>query len=79
MANQFVVDLGDIRLTDQQRQKINNAIQAAVSTELSNVQLSKKLVLIPISKWPKGPIVDGIIARPLDKNIAVQLQKEGYI
>lgn len=79
MANQFVVDLGDIRLTDVQRQKINNAIQAAVSAELSNVQLGKKLVLIPISKWPKGPIIDGIIARPLDKNIGALLQKEGII
>lgn len=79
MSNQFVVDLGEFRISDSQRESINNAIQSAVAKELSQIQINSKLVLIPISKWPKGPILDGIIARPLDKNIAIRLEKEGYI
>lgn len=79
MANQFVVDLGSMRLTDAQRQKINNSIQAAVAAELANTSLGKKIVLIPIAKWPKGPILDGIIARPLDTNLPALLKKEGLI
>ena len=79
MANQFVVDLGDIKLTAVQRQNINKSIQAAVAVELTKVDLARKLVLIPITKWPKGPIIDGIIARGLDKNLPALLQKEGLM
>ncbi len=77
MATKFEVDLGDLKLTADQSQRINRSIQAAVASELSNVKLGKKYVLIPIEKWPRGPIIDGIIARPLDKNLGALLQKEG--
>lgn len=73
-SRQFVVDLGNLELSDDQRESINSAIQGAVTTQLAKLKLRKKIVLIPVDKWPKGPILDGIIARPLDKDIAKDLQ-----
>ena len=67
--NQFVIDLGDLTLSDDQHKSLNAAIQGAVTKELAGFKLSKRIVLIPVDKWPKGPILDGIIARPLDKNV----------
>jgi hypothetical protein len=66
-ANQFVVDLGNVTLSTDQRRKMNAAIQSAVAGELANINLKKRIVLIPIDKWPKGPILDGIVIRDLDK------------
>jgi hypothetical protein len=74
-SNQFVVDLGTLSLSDDQRKSMNAAVQAAVTKELAGFMLSRKIILIPVDKWPKGPILDGIIARPLDKNIMKDLQE----
>jgi hypothetical protein len=65
--NQFVVDLGDLKLSDDQRQKINAAIQKAVTGELATIELKKEVVLIPVNRWPRdrGPIINGIIVRDI--------------
>jgi len=70
---QFVVDLGDLSLSDDQHKNLNAAIQGAVTKQLAGFKLSKRIILIPVDKWPKGPILDGIIARPLDKNLANEI------
>lgn len=64
--NQFTVDLGDMKLDDQQRQQINASIQKAVSGELARLNVSRKAVLIPVNKFPKFPILWGIIIRDYD-------------
>jgi hypothetical protein len=63
--NQFVVDLGTLKLTAEQRQTMNAAIQRAVTSELASINLGNKVALFPISKFPRGPIINGIIARDL--------------
>lgn len=63
--NQFVVDLGTLKLSDAQRKSMNAAIQGAVAKELASHKLSKRVVFIPVDKWPKGPIINGIIIRDL--------------
>jgi hypothetical protein len=68
MANtQFIVDLGDIQLTDEQKTSINAAIQKAATAQLAQIGNSSRLALFPIGghgpKFP-GPIIWGIIARP---------------
>jgi hypothetical protein len=65
--NVFTVDLGDMRMTDAQRKEINAAIQTAVTSTLAKSAPGQRTVLFPINKWPKGPIIWGIIARPWDK------------
>ena len=67
--NQFTVDLGDLKLDDDQRLKINASIQKAVAGELASLNLRKSPVLIPINKFPNFPIWYGIIARDFDKVI----------
>ena len=67
--NQFTVDLGDLKLDDKQRLRINSAIQKAVTGELASLNLRKSPVLIPINKFPNLPIWYGIIARDFDKVI----------
>lgn len=67
--NQFVVDLGNVQLSADQRRRMNASIQSAVASELANFKLSKKIVLIPVDKWPKGPILDGIYVRDLGNRI----------
>lgn len=64
--NQFTVDLGSIKLTEADRNNINAAIQKAVAGEIANLNLKNRVVLIPANKWIKGPIVNGIIIRPID-------------
>lgn len=66
-TNQFVVDFGSLQLSDDQRKKINAAIQKAVAGELTDIELDKEVILIPVNKWPtgRGPIRDGIIIRDL--------------
>lgn len=69
MANtQFVVDLGSMKLTDQQKKSINAAVQKAVVGELATISSSSRLALFPIggkggTRFP-GPIIWGIIVRP---------------
>ncbi len=65
--NVFTVDLGEMKLTEAQRQEINGAVQSAVTGVLARNKLGKGLVLFPVDKWPKGPIIWGIIARPWDR------------
>ena len=69
----FTVDLGTIKLSPEQHQKVNSAIQKAVSAELAHLLDNQKIVLIPVHKWVKGPILDGIIARKLDEGMLEQI------
>lgn len=62
--NVFTVDLGNLKLTDAQRKEINAAVQTAVTGVLANSGVSSRTVLFPVNKWPKGPIIWGIIVRP---------------
>ncbi len=66
--NQFTVDLGTLKLTDAQHQSMNNAIQAAVASEIANLGSASKIALVPVNKFVKGPIIDGIIARDITKS-----------
>ena len=68
-SNQFVVDLGSLKLSADQRKSINAAIQGAVTKELAGFKLGKRIVLIPIDRWPFGPILDGIVARDFNKQL----------
>ncbi len=63
--NVFTVDLGDMKLTDAQRKEINAAIQTATTTVLAKTGASNGFALFPIYKLPKGPIINGIVARNL--------------
>ena len=67
--NQFTVDLGDLKLTDVQRQQINASIQTAVAGQIAGFSIAKRPVLIPINKWPNFPIWYGIVIRDFDKVI----------
>lgn len=71
--NKFTVDLGSIKLTDDQHQRINTAIQKAVTAELVHVLDKEKIVLVPVRKWIKGPILDGIIAREINEGLMEQV------
>lgn len=62
--NVFTVDLGNMKLTDAQRKEINASVQTAVTGVLAKTGVSSGSVLFPINRWPRGPIVWGIIARP---------------
>jgi hypothetical protein len=66
--NQFVVDLGPVKLTAEQHQNISNAIQSAVASEVAKLGSANKIALVPVNKWVKGPIIDGIVARDITKN-----------
>jgi len=65
--NVFTVDLGNMKLSAEQRNEINAAVQTAVTGVLAKSGVSNKQVLFPINRWPKGPILWGLIARPWDK------------
>jgi hypothetical protein len=62
--NQFVVDLGPVKLTEVQRKSMNAAIQGAVVGELAKVSTGNKIALFPLERH-RGPILDGIVARDL--------------
>jgi len=62
--NVFTVDLGNLKLSDAQRKEINAAVQTAVTGVLAKTGASNGTVLFPINRWPRGPIIWGIIARP---------------
>lgn len=63
--NQFIVDLGSLELTEDQRKSLNAAIHKAVAGELSNIGTAKNVGLFPVSQLPTGhgPIINGIIIR----------------
>ena len=63
--NQFIVDLGAMKLSPIQKDKINAAIQKAVAGQIASLNLKDQVALYPINKLPKGPIINGIIARPI--------------
>ena len=65
--NQLVVDLGTVKLSAEQRQSMNNAIQAAVASEVARLGSAGKIALVPVNKFTKGPIIDGIVARDITK------------
>lgn len=69
--NQFLVDLGDLKLDDEQRARINAGIQKAVASELAELHSSfaRRNVLIPVNKWPDFPFPWGIIIRDFEKVI----------
>lgn len=62
--NIFTVDLGNMKLSDEQRKEINASVQTAITGALAKMGASSETVLFPINRWPKGPIIWGIIARP---------------
>lgn len=64
--NLFTVDLGKLKLTESQRASINASIQKAVASEIASFNLKQKIALLPINKFPKGPIINGIIIRDVD-------------
>ncbi|HYM21523.1 MAG TPA: hypothetical protein VEW28_11050 [Candidatus Kapabacteria bacterium] len=64
--NTFTVDLGSLKLSDAQRTSINSAIQSAVSGELGRAS-NGLVALVPIHNWPHGPILNGIIVRPINE------------
>jgi len=47
--NKFVVDLGDLILTNEQRKKINAAIQKAVARELADIGTANQVALFPVN------------------------------
>ena len=61
--NQFVVDMGKVKLTDEQAQRINTAIQKAVAGEIAHLNLKEHIALIPVNNKPFGPIIRGIIVQ----------------
>lgn len=75
--NRFIVDLGDITLTDEDRNKINQAIQQAVSKELLNIAKADNPVAFPFVSHDKDELIrilgdhplftTGIIIRDLSK------------
>jgi hypothetical protein len=68
--NQFIVDLGPVKLSEAQRASMNSAIQRAAAAELAGVgSTAGRIVLIPADKWKIGPIVNGIVARPINDDI----------
>jgi hypothetical protein len=68
--NEFVVDLGTLKLSDEQRKSINAAIQKAVAGELANLSLTERFIMIPgspTSRFPGWPHIYGITARLVDE------------
>jgi len=61
--NQFIVDLGSLTLTDDQRKNLNAAIHKAVAGELVNIGTAGNVGLFPVNQFPHGPIINGIIIR----------------
>jgi hypothetical protein len=64
--NQFVVDLGTLKLNDAQRASLNAAIHKAVAGELANFKSDRRIALFPVDRFPNGPIINGIIIRDFD-------------
>lgn len=64
--NQFIVDLGNLKLSAEQITNINVAIQQAVAGQLATINFKNNIAFYPINKLKRGPIINGIIARPID-------------
>jgi len=78
--NQFIVDLGDVKLTPVQVERMNAAIQKAVAGQLASINQKGQLALYPITKFPKGPIINGIYARlirPEEFNKVIEISRGG--
>ncbi len=75
--NMFTVDLGSIKLTDDQRAHINAAIQTAVSSELAKIGGRGHIAFVPVNHLPIGPIIQGIIARPISDKILQEINSVG--
>ena len=73
--SKFTVDLGEIKLSEDQVQNINAAIQKAVAGELAKVNPARQIVLIPVNANPrlKGNIIIGIIAREFNEDRLKQM------
>ncbi len=73
--SKFTVDLGEIKLSEDQVQNINAAIQKAVAGELAKVNPARQIVLIPVNANPrlKENIIIGIIAREFNEERQKQL------
>jgi hypothetical protein len=70
--NIFTVDLGKIKLSEDQRHNINSAIQKAVAGELARFDLREQIVMIPVtSKLNIGryPYIRGFIADIFNEKI----------
>lgn len=76
--NQFVVDLGKLKLTEADRQRINAAIQRTAASELAGISTSarSRVVLVPITPKFKLPILWGIIIRDIDDLIFKDIIKK---
>lgn len=64
--NQFVVDLGTLKLDDAHRERISAAIQKAVTAELANAG-DKNIHFKPVTAADKfqgihGPLIRGFVA-----------------
>lgn len=46
--NKFVIDLGDLNLTDEQKKAINASLLKAVANELASIGSSNEVIAIPI-------------------------------
>jgi len=73
--NVFTVDLGKVNLEDDHRSAINKAIQTAVTNELAKIGHDEQLAFIPVRFRPIGPILQGIIAWPLDDAFIKNLEQ----
>ena len=75
--NEFVVDLGTLKLSDDQRKTINAAVQKAVAGELANLSLTERFIMIPgspSSRFPGWPHIYGIVARLVDEAFLNKLE-----
>lgn len=69
--NQFLVDLGNLTLQDKDKDRINVAIQKAITGELANLGKANSVGLFPVkdfeAKLPNGDkiLINGIIIRDL--------------
>ena len=52
--NQFVVDLGDIKLSATERLAINKSIQVAASIELAKIKSAQNAKLLDVNKGKVG-------------------------
>jgi hypothetical protein len=74
--NEFVVDLGTLKLSEEQRSRINASIQKAVAGELANISMTERFIMIPAnpgSRFPGWNHWYGITARLVDETLLAQL------
>lgn len=74
--NKFTVDLGKLKLSEDQLNHINSAIQKAVAGELAQFSLREQILLIPVTQSiniQRYPWTRGFIAEVLNKQIIQDL------